>query len=205
MDRFDDEQDDLDAVFADSGARPDRERSQSRLECFGCCFSSRTDSTDVDSQIDGQKMNNLIKIFDDGYGHQDGKTLARMCHLYFKYEIYTPLRARGVNIPMWRTRDIHTHFFEHQLDPKVFVSSQIGKYRLLSDVLHKTAFMVQVPNGPPVMPSDKNLSLILRVDAHLLKLYGQRPDVLNFHNTTCNIDFSAMGKHMGPFRGFSME
>ncbi len=192
---------DIDDLFPDE-QNPRERRPRGRLECFGCCFSSRTDSRNVDSQIDGQKMNNLIKIFSDGYGQQDDKTIARMCHLYFKHEIYLPLRARGVNVPMWRTKEIHTHFFEHQLDPKVFVTRQIGKYQKLSDVLHRTSF-VRIPGGPPVMPSDKNLATILRVDAMLLKLYAQRPDTLNFHSTTCSIDFDAMGKLMGPFRGFS--
>ena len=172
------------------------------LTCFGCAFSSRGDGND--KYIESDKMNNLIRIFDDLYGRIDARVLARMCHVFFMTEIYRPLRARGIRIRVWRTRQIHEHFTKHQLEPRVMLANQIGSYRRLSAALELTTFE-QTAGGSRVKPNKDNLAMKLRVDAHLLRLYAMDPGKLNFHNPSCKIDFETMGLLMGPYRNFSFS
>jgi hypothetical protein len=183
---------------AGGGAAGDREGTG--LDCFGCVYSSRADGND--KHIESNKMNNLIRIFDDLYGRIDSKVLARMCHIYFMNEIYRPLRRRGVRIRPWRTRQIHEHFTKHQLEPRVLLATQIMSYRRLSAALELTSFE-ETSGGSRVKPSKDNLAMKLRVDAHLLRLYALDPGKLNFHNASCKIDFETMGLLMGPYRDFS--
>ncbi len=184
----------------DRGGRAARDTSG--LSCFGCVFSSRADVRDVDKHIDGDKMNSLIQIFDDGYSRIDSRVLAKMCHEYFKNEIYAPLRARGIRVVMWRTREIFKHFTEHQLDPRVFLVEQIRSYKELSAALRLT-LLQETSGGSRVKPNNTNVALQLRVDQHLLRLRGIDPGKLNFHNPVCTIDFADKGKLMNPMRDFA--
>ncbi len=176
-------------------------RDTSGLSCFGCVFSSRADVRDVDKHIDGDKMNSLIQIFDDNYGRIDSKVLSRLCHLYYKNEIYRPLRGRGVLVKMWRTREIFKHFTQHQLDPRVFLVEQIKSYVELSAVM-RSMLVQETSGGSGVKPNHTNVALQLRVDQHLLRLRGIDPGKLNFHNPVCTIDFADKGKLMNPIRDF---
>jgi hypothetical protein len=172
------------------------------LNCFGCAFSSRTDSND--KHIASDKMNSLMRIFDDLYGKIDSRVLARMCHAYFMKEVYKPLSLRGVKIHLWRTKQIYEHFTKHQLEPRVMLAQQIVAYNRISAALELTTFE-RTEGGSGVKPNKDNLAMKLRVDAHVLKLYAMDPGKLNFHNPTCKIDFGQMGLLMGPYRNFSFQ
>lgn len=184
-----------------SGSGGAAARDTSGLSCFGCVFSSRADVRDVDKHIDGDKMNSLIQIFDDNYGRIDSKVLSRLCHLYYKNEIYRPLRGRGVLVKIWRTREIFKHFTQHQLDPRVFLVEQIKSYVELSAVM-RSMLVQETSGGSGVKPNHTNVALQLRVDQHLLRLRGIDPGKLNFHNPVCTIDFADKGKLMNPIRDF---
>lgn len=202
--------DDVDALFADdydySGPRRrnPRNRKRTSLDCFGCMFTSRGDSqTSADSQIDGGKINDLLKIFDDNVGRIDLKVIARLCHLFFKTEIYLPLAAKGVPVPMWRTRDIYTHFYDHLLDPRLFLLEQLTEARAMSRTLRRMSFAVT--DSGTLATMDKTIDKLWRTNTQMVTLYKTAPESLNFHNPTHKIDFAVMSKLMGPHRNFAIE
>ena len=192
---------DSDGGGGGGGGRGGRRRVEhASLTCFGCAYSSLNDAND--KFIDGDKMNNLIRIFDDLHGRTDSKVLARMCHIFYMSQIYWPLRTQGKRVPVWRTRQIHEHFTKHQLEPRVMLATQIRSYERLSAALEETSF-VATTGGSRLKPNKDNLALKLRIDGHLLRLYAIDAGKLNFHNPNCKIDFQRMGLLMGPYRHFS--
>jgi hypothetical protein len=201
---------DIDALFRDADVpahvprRGNRRRKKSELDCFGCVFTCRGDAqTNADSHIDGGKVNDLLKIFTDNFGRIHTKALARLMHQFFKHEIFLPLRAKGVDVPMWRTREIYVHFRDHQYDPSIFLVEQIDDYRAMSRALRGMSFAVT--DSGTLAGMDKTMAQLHRTNVHLLTLYKTNPDGLNFHNPVHKIEFDKMAKLMGPYRNFAIE
>jgi hypothetical protein len=170
-----------------------------RMECFGCMFTSQSKVTRDDANIPATNVARLLRIFDELYTRMDNIALARIMHVYFKNEIYLPLRRRGLNVPMWRTRQIHEHFFCHILDPRITIGEQIRDYIELRRAL-KTCTFTRSSNETKY---DKDgVNLLRSVDAQLIRLYTMDTDKMNFANPDCFIDFAATGKRINPYRNF---
>lgn len=193
------EEEELEEEELEEGRR--RRRPRTRL-CFGCSFSSSSSSTD--STIQASKINMMLRMHDDLYGRIDGRTLARMLHLYFMKEIREPLLEAGIEIPVWRSREIHEHFRNHQLDPRIMLGNQIQGYRSISEALDRLAFE-RTDGGSGVGLNKDNLALKLRVDQHILRLYSTDTTKMNFFNADVRIDFASVGARLNPLRGFSLE
>lgn len=201
----------------DGGGEAGRRRraSISRMECFGCTWTSR-DRAKVDKHLSQDKINRMNRIFSDLLGHADEWPLAKMMHMFFKNEIYYPLlekrrecmlrgdwRGAPGELKMWRTKNILVHFKRHQLDPRVTTKHLIDEYRCMSAALYQCSF-AQTEGGSGVEPVRENMAMKARVDQQMMRFYKERPENLNFHNPDLNIDFRVMGMAMGPYRQFSI-
>ena len=106
--------------------------SSSYLTCFGCWYDGMAEE---EGESDPTNMNTLVKIFWDNYGNIANVALARMCHTFFKEQIYGPMREAGHDIEMWRTWQIKLHFEKHVLDPRIYIGETLKKYKNLASVL----------------------------------------------------------------------
>jgi len=60
-----------------------------------------------------------------------------MLHQKFKQEIWLPVQHPGVAspVPLWRSRQIYEHFFNHTMDPHVHVLRRMRRYRMIGNAL----------------------------------------------------------------------
>lgn len=107
-------------------------RSPSYMTCFGCWYDGVAEE---EGELEPTNMTTLIKIFWENYGNVDNAVLARMCHTFFKDQIYRPMREAGHQIGIWRTWQIKLHFEKHVLDPRIHIGQTLKKYKNLASVL----------------------------------------------------------------------
>ncbi len=187
-----------------------------RTQCFGCLWTSRN-QVKVDKNLSPDKINQMNKIWSDLFGRSSNWTAAKLVHLFFKHEIYSQLAARRnaaivrgdiehapPMVAMWRTKEILIHYTRHQLDPRVHFKTTIERFRHISEMLYMTSCS-KTAGGSGVAPVEKNIALMLRVEAQLMRMYSQSMTGLNFHNDEIEIDFRTMGALMGPYRRFAIE
>ncbi len=175
------------------------------LRCFGCKYGSPKQEP-----INGKKINTLLKIFDENYCRTSNKMLARMCHQYFKREIYNPMRAAGKSIKIWRTREILDHFENHIEEPRIFIGESIKKYKQLSRTIHEKLFkevkLGDEPGASTIIIVDKdNIKNALLVDKRLMELYSMKPENMNFYSNKCAIDFSRIGNYVNIHKNWSLQ
>lgn len=200
-DEWEEEEEDEDDDGEWARRRRRKKRTTRNRLCFGCSFSS---SASNDNAVQASKINMLLRMHDDLFGRIDAKTLARMLHLYFMKEIREPLLQNGIVIPVWRTREIHEHFAQHLLDPRIMLGNQIQDYREISGALDRLAFERR-ETGSGVELNKDNLALKLRVDQHLLRLYSTDATKMNFYSPEVKVDFATVGARLNPLRNFSLQ
>lgn len=198
---------DIDEGLSDNNnpvySRKKRKRNEDvpkELWCFGCRFGSEKDPS-----INGNRMNELIRIFTDNYLKMDNMILARLMHVYFKRMIWEPMKGKKKD--MWRTREIYVHFTEHIRDPRVYIGQTIEKYKIISDTLnHMLIKQVNLENGSIIDIADhKNIKSMLDLDKRVLELYKTNPERMLFYNPSLQIDFSQLNKFVTMHKHWSMN
>jgi len=164
--------------------------------CFGCMYGAPHRDA-----VDGNRMNEMLRIFEENYTQIDDRVLARLVHVYYMEQIRAPMLSAGMYAPVWRTRDILNHFVGgHINDARIFLGGSIGKYRrvstALSRVLFKHADAAAADDGGngAFVPDRENPKLMLLVDQQLQKLYAADTSKWNFRAKESAIDFRAVSR-----------
>jgi hypothetical protein len=196
------------AVASTRSPPPRRRKTPHRptngFECFGCSISMTGTAGASDASIDGNKMQGLVRLFTNICATMSQWAVARMCHAYYKDQIYNECRRRGARVPMWHTCQIYEHFFRHINSPEVYLLNQISQYAQLSDMLYgMTASRVE--GGSGVEAQLPIIALKLRVDDYMRKLQREDVTTFAFHNPNVSVDLSHAGAHIPPHRAFRAE
>jgi hypothetical protein len=173
-----------------SDTEPDNER-YSPMNCFGCMWGHPDQSA-----LNGDKVNECLKMIDDGYGTIHNLCLARQVHQFFKKEIY----GKVASVPMWRTMCIKHHIENHTLEPRIFLGEMIRKsrdeYNELRDKVNKS---ITLSDGTRVnVVDDKTHRCLSSTVKNILELYKTSPKTMNFYNKNCTIDLEKAGKLINP-------
>lgn len=199
-------------VDEEGGSPPERpsspvsssSHSRDWSDCFGCKFGS----PDQDP-ISGRNMNLLIKLFEDNYGKTDNLVLARMCHEFFKKNIYEPMVRMNMRVQMWTTRHIYEHFLFHNQEPRIFLGETIKKYKRISEKLEDMLFKeVPVEDGEvTVVVTDKEaFRQLLAVDKRIVELYVRQPRTMNFYNEKSYIELTQPAKYnINAYKNWTFE
>lgn len=175
-----------------------------RFRCFACRFVDKKHAP-----LNKEKVKKLLRIFEDGYGHSSNQYLARKCHLYFKKEIYLPMRRRGENIEMWRTKEILIHFtsMTHIIDPRIYIGEMIKELHALQVKTRKFSFKrVKHRSGvTEEMQNDKAIKSFLDIHSKVMMLFKAEPEKMNFFDPNTGIDLRNFGKHINPYQNFETE
>ena len=174
---------------------------KSKKRCFACSRGERNQDA-----INGTKMNACIRIIQEEYGYNDNNELARIVHLYFKHEIYFPMRLNNMKIDMWRTSEILVHIEKHlSLEPHIFIGESIKLWKELwiQIMLNYTIKEEVLTDGTMRRVPDKD-SIKSAIDIYnvVLKTYKERPQNMNFYNENFTIDFEKIGKSFNVHRNW---
>ncbi len=108
----------------------------SNIQCFGCQWYNTGDS-----KIQVKKIDILLKLIWDHYGQVDNKHLAKMAHIFFKNEIYLPMKKKpGQKINNWTTSQILNHIENHTQEPRIWICESIKTFKLISKGLESMSF-----------------------------------------------------------------
>lgn len=209
----DDEESAFGEVFGDGPGLPQRPgpseprargaRRSSLKVCFGCKYSSRPDLGDTDALIPGDAINQLVSIWDTQIGRVGLPQLAKMCHEFYKTEILLAARKRGrFDLPVWRTREIYDHFVHHNMDPRVWILTEIAEWQGYSRTLSEALFM---KNMGTISPVEKFFRLRHMASKRVEELRKLKPVDMTFYDPECAISFNALGKAVNPVRDFFLE
>lgn len=195
--------------------KPRRKTGMYSMNCFGCMWtSSNQDSINVNH------MNACLRIIDENYGRMDNAALSKSVHLYFKHNIYLPMKKRGKNIKIWRTGTIKEHIEKHTLDPRIFVGETIREYKEYLEAIKRMSFAHIVykedsldfedPHSipPPKMRlvlMERNIKCLMDMEKRVTELYKLNPKNLNFYNDDCKINFDSIGKMINMNRNWTID
>ncbi len=159
-------------------------------KCFGCLWHNNKSDA-----ISGRCMNLLLNIIEENYGQISNEALARVAHLYFKHNIYLPMRNMGKRVPMWRSRHIKEHIEEHTWEPRFFIGKSISAYSNIMKALQDMIFRkVTDPNGNTTEVCDeKTLKLHLQCHKRISELYEFKSSRMNFYNEKLKVDMERIG------------
>jgi hypothetical protein len=149
-------------------------------------------------------MHGLVQLFSAMCVSMAPWAVARMCHAYFKDQIYNECLRRGTPVPMWHTCQIYEHFFNHVNSPHVYLLKQINEYAQMSSMLYAMTAS-RVEGGSGVEAQLSVIALKLRVDERLGKLRKEDVTTHNFHNPDMNVDLRHAGAYFPPYRAFRAD
>ena len=159
-------------------------------KCFGCLWYN-----DKSDAISGRCMNRLLSIIEENYGQIANEALSRVAHLYFKHNIYLPMKKLGKSVPLWRSRHIQQHIEEHSREPRFFIGQSMSLYSNIMKKLQNMIFRnITDPGGASkVVFDEKTLKMHLDLHKRVTELYRIKPNGMNFYNEKLKVDFERIG------------
>ena len=172
-----------DALLSDSrssaagAARGGGPRPTGELPGWMHCFRCRYGDKRYDA-ANAPKVQELWRLMAEGVGHTNTVALAKTLHLFFKHEIYLPMRRAGKRIPMWRTRHVLEHLRYHEQEPHLWIAESILQAKKLQYLAAQSVF--QVGKDGKVRPQAAMFKVWEAMTKTLVSLYGAKPREMNF-------------------------
>lgn len=117
------------------------------IECFGCMYGNQVSESDL-----APELSVIHQMFDQNYGKVKNTSLCRAIHKYFSENIYTPAIKMRIQIPTWSARQIHDHFFNHIIHPRIHIGEKIRMFITLQKVILQSIFFSEDDNDQDPTP-----------------------------------------------------
>lgn len=157
--------------------------------CFACAWADY-------SALDGDDINTMLRMIDEGYMKYNDKDLALDIHNYYMKNIYPVLRKHRKDVKKWTVTGILRHF-EHVKEPRFYIARMMKMYQSLMDFLLQNIVNVvhNEASGTDInCVNGKLIDLILKIEGRSTVLMEKDPKKMNFFNEKCTLDFANVGK-----------
>ena len=157
-----------------------------------------------------------------------------MAHIFFKNEIYLPMKKKpGQKINNWTTSQILNHIENHTQEPRIWICESIKTFKLISKGLESMSFFKKLSRTNNHLLNDStslieeedicnpdddndelnnicisnkdNIKLLLDINRRIESLYKLKSSQMNFYNKNYLIDFERTGNIININKNFVVE
>jgi hypothetical protein len=141
-------------------------------------------------RVNSDDMQRLFEMMESDLGRYDFREVAKRVHRYYKYQIYLPCISSGIDMPMWRTRDIYDHLTTHDNEPRLQLFRHVRKTSDLLGYLYNNVVQEDEISKRPIIDT-KMVKAYNETMTTFLRLQHAQPSKMLFYDERAKFDFAA--------------